>query len=88
MHFSEEELIGSLKALFQATYQDEAISIYYNVEQIDQCRADHHCNEDVLRLRAVSAGVELLRRIYRFLQNSQPNGHFGVLYSCHTTCTF
>lgn len=63
----EEELLGTLRGLFNAVDQRVDISQYYSTGQIDQCNRDENCDEGVLRVRAVSAGVDLLDRIHIFI---------------------
>ncbi len=64
---SEEELLGSLRELFNAVdYREADLSKYYSSGQIARCTRDINC-EDILRVRAVSAGVDLLNQMHRHI---------------------
>lgn len=76
---SDEELLGSLRELFNAVdYGETNISDYYSSGEIAQCARDTNCNEDVLRARVVSAGVDLLNILQSHTVVSRTNGRRGV----------
>ncbi|MDE0151747.1 MAG: DnaJ domain-containing protein [Bdellovibrionales bacterium] len=65
-NLSEEETVGSLRALFNAVDFSVPVYNYYDRRQIEECERNLNCNEAVLRARAVSAGVDLLNLVSGF----------------------
>ena len=76
-NLSKEELLGTLRELFNAVDQETDISQYYSTGQIDQCKRDQNCDETILRVRAVSAGVDLLNELYLSATVSMSRRHRG-----------
>ena len=77
----EGQLLGTLRGLFNAVDQRVDVSQYYSTRQIDQCKRDQNCDEVILRVRAVSAGVDLLNRIEDFISAGEGHETFLVFFS-------